>query len=57
MSGKTVVTLEDFRDAYRDSAPRNKREDKDNPFLQSAKVVHALAMQILDAKGRNGGAK
>ena len=56
MESRPVVTLQDFCAAYRDSAPRNKRNDDDNPFLQRIDVVKALLNQMQTEKDRPKGA-
>lgn len=55
MECRQTVTLEDFCAAYRDSAPRGKRRDEDNPFLQRIDVVKASLGQMQTEKDRQKG--
>lgn len=55
MESRPKVTLQDFCAAYRDSAPRNRRTDEDNPFFQRIDVVKALLSQMQSEKDRRKG--
>lgn len=55
MEGRLAVNLDNFAAAYRVSAPRNKRRDEDNPFLQPIDKVNLQMKQIQDDKDRSRG--
>lgn len=46
------VSLDNFRAAYREVAPRDKRQDTHNPFLMPLETVHALLKQMQSKRGR-----
>lgn len=49
---QTTVSLDNFRAAYREVAPRDKRQDTHNPFLMPRETVEALLSQMQAQRGR-----